>query len=99
MKRHGVRAAAPEGPAATPAGGAALAVALDLGGHELVLEGGQQCLGFLDAQAQLGQGKLVGSLQGEQVVFGDRPGSGFGDEFDGPLHAVNLLPGPARHNA
>jgi hypothetical protein len=99
MKRHRVGAAAPEGPAALRAGEAELAVAFDLGGHELVLKGGQQPFGFLQAQAQARQGKLVGSFQGEQVVFSDRPGSGFGDEFDGPLHDHEPRPGPTNDNA
>jgi hypothetical protein len=99
MESHRVGAAAPERPAALRAGEAELAVALDLGGHELGLKGGQQSLGFLQAQAQTRQGKLVRSLQGEQVVFSNRPGSGFGDEFDSPLHDHEPRPGPTDDNA
>jgi hypothetical protein len=81
-----VGAAAAERPTATRAAWAESAVALDLVENQPILQGGQPQLRFLNAQAQPRQGELVGSLQGQKIVFGDHPGSGLGNEFDGPLH-------------
>jgi hypothetical protein len=74
-------------------------MAFHLGGYQPVLEGGQQLLGFLHAQAQLSQGQLVRPIQGEKIVFGDCPGSGLSNEFDGPLHGREPRPRPTYHNS
>jgi hypothetical protein len=94
-----VGAAAAERTTAAGAVWAEPAVTLDLGKNQPVLKGGQQLLGFLNAQAQPSQGQLVRSHKGQKIVFGDHPGSGFGNEFDGPLHGREPRPGPAYHNS